>query len=55
MQKNYRKHGKTASCFLAVKIRLIRRFCSIMFGEIGFKKVKVAFVILGIYFIVCLL
>jgi hypothetical protein len=41
--------------FMAFKVRRIRRFRSMMFGEIGFKKVEAAFVMFGIYFITRLL
>jgi hypothetical protein len=37
--------------FMALEVKRISKFRSMMFGEIGFKKIEVAFVMFGIYFI----
>ncbi|WP_413906388.1 hypothetical protein [Candidatus Endomicrobiellum trichonymphae] len=40
---------------MAFKVSRIKIFRSMMFGEIGFKKIESAFVMFGIYFITRLL
>ncbi|MCA6072070.1 MAG: hypothetical protein LE178_00740 [Endomicrobium sp.] len=37
--------------FMAIEVKRTSRFRSMMFGEIGFKKIEFAFIIFGIYFI----
>lgn len=37
--------------FMAIEVKRTSKFRSIMFGEIGFKKLEIAFILFGIYFI----